>query len=85
MELLNYYSRKADTLCMKCIQYTPYCVKKQFFTFILQDIIIYMHRALITFDVQEVSEKAAVHVTVPVGKAREKLFNNNIILNEATR
>ena len=60
-------------------------MKKQFFTFILQDIIIYMHRALITFDVQEVSEKAAVHVTVPVGKAREKLFNNNIILNEATR
>ena len=44
-----------------------------------------MHRTLITFDVQEVSEKAAVHVTVPVGKAREKLFNNNIILNEATR
>ena len=56
---------------MKCIQYTQLSVKKQFFTFILQDIIIYMHRALITFDVQEVSEKAAVHVTVPVGKARE--------------
>ena len=37
-----------------------------------------MHRALITFDVQEVSEKAAVHVNVPVGKAREKLFNNYI-------
>ena len=73
MELLNYYSRKkkADTLCMKCIQYTQLCVKKQFFTFILQDIIMYMHKALITFDVQEVSEKAAVHVTVPVGKARE--------------
>ena len=39
---------------------------------------MYMHRALITFDVQEVSEKAAVHVNVPVGKAREKLFNNYI-------
>ena len=32
---------------------------------------MYMHKALITFDVQEVSEKAAVHVTAPVGKARE--------------
>ena len=51
MELLNYYSRKADTLCMKCIQYTQLCVKKQFFAFILQDIIMYMHKALITFDV----------------------------------
>lgn len=59
MELLNYYSRKADTLCMKCIQYTQLCVKKQFFTFILQDIIMYMHKALITFDVQEVSENEA--------------------------
>ena len=60
MELLNYYSRKADTLCMKCIQYTQLCVKKQFFTFILQDIIMYMHKALIT-----------MCNYVPVGKARE--------------
>ena len=26
--------------------------------------------------VQEVSEKATVHVPIPVGKAREKLLNN---------
>lgn len=28
--------------------------------------------------VQEVSEKAAVHVPIPAGKAREKLLNNYI-------
>lgn len=64
--------------------YTVHSVvcKKRFFTFILQDIIVYMymHRALITFHVQELSEKAAVHVC----KAREKLFNNIYYINEAT-